>query len=156
VTCAVVRTTDDLATAVDTNVFISLLSGDEEEAAVAQVALERVSARGKLAVPLPVYAELVAGGRGPEEVERFLGDKGIDIVSGTSRNIWRDAGVRYGRYARDRRQQKEASGPRRILADFVIGAHALHLSRTLLTSDSGIFTTYFSELEILTPEGLAR
>lgn len=145
-----------MATAVDTNVFVGLLSGDEEEAAVAQAALENVSARGRLAVSPPVYAELVAGGRGPAEVERFLGEKGIEVSFGMSRVVWRDAGVRYGTYAHDRRQGRGASGPRRILADFLIGAHALHLSRTLLTSDTGIFAAYFSELTILTPEGLAR
>lgn len=136
----------------DTNVFISLLSGDEEEAAVAQAALENVSASGSLVVSPVVYAELLAGGRDSEAVKRFLDEKGIEVVWRIGERAWREAGVRFGRYARDRKQQVNDFGPRRILADFLIGAHALYPSRTLLTSDARIFGTYFPELTVLTPE----
>lgn len=145
-----------MKTHVDTNILISLLSGDEEEVAVVQAALENAAERGILAVSPVVYAELVAGNRGPGEVETFLDGKEIEVVWNTNQNIWREAGIRYGRHARNRRRQEGDSGPRRILADFLVGAHALHPSRTLLTSDAGIFRTYFPELEIVTPEGVAR
>lgn len=145
-----------METTVDTNVFIGLLSGGEEEAAVAQAALENVSASGSLVVSPVVYSELLAGGRNPEAVGKFLHDKGIEVTWRIGERMWREAGVRFGRYARDRKRQADDPGPRRILADFLIGAHALHPSRTLLTADARIFGTYFPEIRVLTPEQTAR
>jgi predicted nucleic acid-binding protein len=47
-----------------------------------------------------------------------------------------------------RRKQKEAE-PRRILADFVIGAHALVNGYRLLTLDAGIYQVSFPRLGIV-------
>jgi len=41
--------------------------------------------------------------------------------------------------------------PRRILSDFIIGAHALRRHATLLTWDEGVYRTYFSDLAIVAP-----
>jgi predicted nucleic acid-binding protein len=49
-----------------------------------------------------------------------------------------------------RQKQPGDSGPRRILADFVIGAHAVHLASALLTLDRGLYRTAFPKLKILT------
>ena len=49
-----------------------------------------------------------------------------------------------------RRKQQGDSGPRRILADFVIGAHAMHLASALLTLDRGLYRVAFPKLKILT------
>ena len=144
-----------MRTAVDTNVFVTLFSGDEEAAPVAQAALEGVSERGQLAVSPAVYAELVAG-KDASTVENFFSEKGIEVDWDLGKEVWRTAGMRYGAYARARRQQRGDPGPRRILADFLVGAHALHLTRALLTSDARIYGTYFSELTVLTPEESSR
>jgi predicted nucleic acid-binding protein len=64
-------------------------------------------------------------------------------------------GSRYGSYARDRKRLDDDAGPRRIPADFLIGAHALHVGgRTLLTTDTRIFANRFPELRIIAPEKL--
>ena len=144
-----------MRTAVDTNVFVTLFSGDEEAAPVAQAALEGVSERGQLAVSPAVYAELVAG-RDASTVENSFSEKGIEVDWDLGKEVWRTAGMRYGAYARARKQQRGDPGPRRILADFLVGAHALHLARALLTSDARIYGTYFSELTVLTPEESSR
>lgn len=138
--------------AIDTNVFVSLFAGDEEVSPWAQQALEEAATRAALTVSPAVYAELVDG-RQPEMVETFFSEKGIGVSWEIGRDVWRAAGIRYGAYAHDRRRQGAAPGPRRILADFLVGAHALHLGgKTLLTTDTRIFANYFPELRIVAPE----
>ncbi len=139
-----------MRTAVDTNVFIALFSGDEEIAPAAQEALEEARAGGPIGISPAVYAELVAG-RDASFVARFLSEKDIEVDWDLDRDVWGEAGERYGEYARARRRRKGDPGPRRILADFLIGAHALRRAGALLTSDTGIYRTYFSELEVLAP-----
>lgn len=142
-------------TAVDTNVFVALFAGDEKARPWAQRNLEDAAARAALAVSPAVYAELVAGGCSPAQVETFLSDKGIEVDWNLGQDVWRMADSRYGSYARDRRSRKRRAGdpgPRRILADFLVGAHALLLGgRILLTTDTRIFSNYFPELRLLAP-----
>jgi predicted nucleic acid-binding protein len=135
---------------VDTNIFSGLLSGEDEAIAMTQSALEKARAKGALAACPAVYAELVAG-RTPEIVDTFFLRKGIEVDWGIGKEIWREAGVWYAKYARTRIRQPDVSAPRRILADFLIGAHALEMAGALLTADAGIFSTYFPELEIISP-----
>lgn len=144
-----------MRTAVDTNVFSALLSGDPDSAPEARVALGEAAGKGPLLVSPAVYAELVAG-RDPEVVDTFFSDKGIDVQWNLGADVWRTAGACYGTYARTRMQQGGNTGPRRILADFLIGAHALHLAHALLTSDTSIYGTYFPELEIISPQYSSR
>ena len=139
-----------MRTAVDTNVFVALFSGDEETVPVAQDALEDVSDQGLLVVCPAVYAELVAG-RDSEAVESFFSRKGIEIDWDLGKEVWCTAGTRYGKYALARRRQRGDAGPRRILADFLIGAHAFHLAQAFLTFDTRIYGTYFPELKIVAP-----
>jgi predicted nucleic acid-binding protein len=142
-------------TAIDTNVFSALLAGDPDSALEARVALGEAAGKGTLLVAPAVYAELVAG-RDSEVVDNLFSDKGIVVHWNLGADVWRTAGVRYGSYARARRQQRGDVGPRRILADFLIGAHALHLAHALLTSDTRIYGTYFTELEVISPQDPSR
>lgn len=139
--------------AVDTNVFVALFAGDEETSSWARRTLEEASTRATLVVSPAVYAELVAGGRSSENVEKFFSDSGMEVDWEVGREVWHTAGSRYGSYARDRKRQATDPGPRRILADFLVGAHALHMGGgVLLTTDSRIFGVYFSEVRTVSPE----
>ncbi|GAA6736644.1 hypothetical protein YIM1640_08770 [Thermus oshimai] len=60
--------------------------------------------------------------------------------------VWELAGERFGQYARKRRT---TGLPRRILADFLIGAHALHHHLALATFDPVHYRVAFPELEVL-------
>jgi predicted nucleic acid-binding protein len=136
--------------AVDTNVFSGLLSGGADPASEARVALENAHAAGTLVVSPAVYAEFTAR-RSPEYADAFFSEKGVEVDWHLGRDVWRTAGSRYGGYAEARRRQKGDPGPRRILADFLIGAHASHSAGALLTSDTGIYRTYFPELRVISP-----
>lgn len=121
-------------------------------AARVQRALEEEAAGRMLTVSPVVYAELLAGGRASEDMDEFFTSKSIERSWDIGEEVWRMAGLRYGDYARDRRRDRQDHGPRRILADFLVGAHALNLEGyRLLTTDTGIFSRYFPEVEIVSP-----
>jgi predicted nucleic acid-binding protein len=144
-----------LRTAVDTNVFIALFSGDDGQSGAAQEALEPTAEASALTVSAVVHAELLAGNRSPETVDEFFSSKGIEVHWDLGEELWRAAGTRYGHYAHARRRQSGDAGHRRILADFLVGSHALYMGgRRLMTTDTGLFSTYFSELEVISPENL--
>jgi predicted nucleic acid-binding protein len=138
-------------TAVDTNIFVALFAGDEQATPAARYALEGASERGSLVVSPAVYAELVAGWS-PDAVETFFDEKRIEVDWDLGREVWLTAGSRYGEYALSRERRRGDSAPRRILADFVIGAHALHRTAALLTLDRGVYAAAFPDLELLAPE----
>jgi predicted nucleic acid-binding protein len=73
---------------------------------------------------------------------------GIAVEWEFSERIWRSAGEGFQKYAERRRKQKGAE-PRRILADFLIGAHALVSGYKLLTLDERTYRTAFPRLAII-------
>lgn len=136
--------------AVDTNVFSALLSGSAEPTSEATVALENAYAAGALVVSPAVYAEFTAR-RSVDFTDAFFAEKDVEVDWHLDEAVWRTAGLRYGDYARMRRRQRGDPGPRRILADFLIGAHALHSAGALLTADTRVYGAYFPELRIASP-----
>lgn len=63
-------------------------------------------------------------------------------------SVWRLAGRAFQRYVWRRRKHQEG-WPRRILADFVIGAHATHNGFRLLTLDGGLYRAAFPRLALI-------
>lgn len=138
-----------MTTAIDTNVFIALWDRDEALNSAAQSALDAALRRGNLVIPAPVFAELMAcPGRSEAFVDSFLKDTGISVDWDLNEGIWRTAGSAFQNYAARRRKQGD-SGPRRILADFLIGAYALGKHYHLLTLDDRLYRTAFPGLSIV-------
>ena len=138
-----------MITAIDTNVLVALWDRDDKLNAAAQAALDAAFARGKLVISGAVFAELLAFPRRSETfLDRFLKDTGIAVDWNTDESIWRVAGKAFQKYA-SRRQKQKAGGPRRILADFLIGAHAIENRYGLLTLDDGIYRAAFPRLQIV-------
>ena len=80
---------------------------------------------GALLISPVVYAELLAYPRATETyVDGFLSDTGITVDFQMEWAVWVDAGRRYARYA-DQRRKAGHGEPKRLLADFLIGSHAL-------------------------------
>ncbi len=135
-------------TAVDTNVIVALWDPDALLSGVANAALDEAIGRGRLVMCGPVFAELMALPRRNEAfLDEFLRDTGISVDWDLDESIWRAAGRAFQGYANRRRRQQTA-GPRRILADFLIGAHALEGKCRFLTLDEGIYRAAFPRLEI--------
>ena len=106
---------------------------------------------GGLVVCAPVYAELLAyPGATKNFVEAFLRDTDIEVQT-ISLEIWTLAGEAFSAYA-ERRRKNRAGQSRRLLVDFVVGAHALLTTERLLTLDPKRYRTAYPELE-LTPGG---
>jgi len=135
-----------MTTAVDTNVIIALW--DLELRLVARGALEAAWKGGAVVVAAPVFGELMAGpGRDEAFVDSFLRDTGITVDWNLEEAVWRRAGRAFQAYVA-RRRKRSGSAPRRILAGFVIGAHALHRGYRLLTMDEGLYRSVFPALRL--------
>jgi len=139
-----------MTTAVDTNVVIALWDKDPGLSLAAQNALESAFNRGTLVAAAPVFAELMAApGRSEAFVELFCEETGIAIDWQLGEQVWRSAGRAFRAYVERRRKQRDI-GTRRILADFLIGAHAAANGYRLLTLDDRLYRTSFPALAIVT------
>lgn len=96
-------------------------------------------------ISFPVYAELRTG-QGWSLIGAFLEGLGIRLRPEIPLPIWELAGERFGLYAQKRRK---TSLPRRILADFLVGSHALYHGLSLATFDPGPYRLAFPELEVV-------
>jgi predicted nucleic acid-binding protein len=138
-----------MTTAIDSNIFIAFWDASDALNSLAQSALTAAWNRGSLVVAAPVYAELLAfPGRSEAFLDAFLRETGITTEWEMDEAIWRTAGRAFQTYAA-RRKRHQGSGPRRILADFLIGAHALRNGYRLLTLDSGLYRSAFPRLTVV-------
>ena len=78
-------------------------------------------------------------------IEEFLSDWNLEFVP-SSRASSLLAGEMFATYLRRRRGK---SG--RVVADFLIGAHAVVNADRLLARDRGYYRDYFTKLELLEP-----
>ncbi len=138
-----------MTTAVDTNVLVALWDRDPELNHAAQGALDEAASVGALVISAPVYCELLAApGRTIEFLESFLKETGIAVDWELDQQVWRLAAEAFRCYA-SRRRKAGDPGPRRVLADFVIGAHASLRAGRLLTLDDRVFRTSFPKLAVV-------
>jgi predicted nucleic acid-binding protein len=137
-----------MTTAIDTNVIVALWDAEDSLHRVARAALDKVFNEGTLVISGAVYAELLAApGRTEAFVDGFCEETGIVVEWEIGERAWRAAGAAFQGYAARRRKQKGAEA-RRILTDFVIGAHALVNGYKLLTLDADIYQAAFPKLAI--------
>jgi|SRR5271166_5408340 len=139
-----------MTTVIDTNILIALWDTDPQLNAAIQKALDSAQALGALVVTGAVYAELLAlPGRTERMLDEFFGATSIRVEWESSEEIWRTAGRTFQRYV-GRRNTKKTELPRRILADFLIGAHAAVHRYRLLTLDRRLYRAAFAKLEMAT------
>lgn len=137
-----------MRTAIDTNIFSAIWTG---ESSVPKLLAQLTTAKqeGALLISPFVFAELLAYPSAKESFVRgFLESVGVAVDLKIDAQVWSVAGLRYARYVA-RRRQAIGEAPRRILADFLIGAHALVQAERLMTLDPSRYRQDFPELRLL-------
>ena len=138
-----------MITAIDTNILLDILVPNENFYEVSARALEDAAGGGYLVVSDIVYAELCIHFETQRESDSFLESNEIRVQA-----LSRDSHFRASRAWRNYRRK---GGKRtRILADFLIGAHAERQATHLLTRDRGFYRKLFPSLLVHDPSGLAR
>jgi predicted nucleic acid-binding protein len=137
-----------MRTAIDANVFSAIWSWEPSaEKATAQLGEARM--QGALIISPFVFAELFAyPGATGEYIRRFLADTGVRVDVRLEERVWAETGLRFARYAA-RRRVSTGEGPRRLLTDFLIGAHALVHADQLLTLDPSVYRSDFPEVRLI-------
>jgi predicted nucleic acid-binding protein len=136
-----------MRTAIDTNVISALWSGEPASNGMAAL-LGRAQNEGGLVISAPVYVELLAYPNATVTVLRqFLERTRVVADFLLDEAVWHEAGAAYAAYAA-RRRSKDGE-PKRLLVDFVVGAHALLKADRLLTLDAARYGSAFPRLVIM-------
>ena len=139
--------------AVDSSVLLDVLGGDPVFGAGSREALRRAYDRGPLCACEVVWAEVRASFEAEEPFVEAMDSLGIEYLA-TSDASAALAGAHWRRYHRNRaREARRATRTRdkRVVADFLVGAHAQLQTDGLLARDRGFFRTYFKSLRLIQP-----
>ena len=97
----------------------------------------------------PVYAELLAHPKVTEPfVDEFLSTTNVAVDFVLEEAVWREAGRHFAGYAK-RRRRSGGGHPKRLLVDFLIGAHASLRADRLLTLDRERYAQDFPKLRLI-------
>jgi len=131
-----------MISALDSSVILDVLTADPTYADSSEALLRKAAAEGKLIVGECVLAEIAPAFKDEKILREFLSDWQVEFLPSSPESALL-AGRNFARYlSRGGRQG-------RIVADFLIGAHAtLHADR-LLARDRGYLRDYFAKLTVL-------
>ena len=133
-----------MITAVDTNVLLDIFGADLRFGTRSADALRRCLEEGALCACEVVWAETVSLFPDSGACLKAMHAIGVDFSPMT-----RDAALK----AADAWRRYRAKGGKRdrVVADFLIGSHALSQCDRLLTSDRGFYREYFGRLRVIDP-----
>jgi predicted nucleic acid-binding protein len=130
--------------AVDSSVLIDVLAGDPHFGDASEASLGEALASGNVVICDAVVAEIHTLLVSSDATMEGLSTLGIRYLP-TSEQAAVRAGHMQRRF-RDRGGRRE-----RVVADFLIGAHALMQCGALVTRDAGFFRDYFKGLKVIEP-----
>jgi len=131
--------------AADSSVLLDVLTEDPRFGAASAAALARALAAGEVVVSDAVVAEVQTMLDTRETALDAMAEFGLRYLP-TSEAAAVRAGHMQRRF-RDRGGRRE-----RVVADFLIGAHALLQCQALITRDAGFFRDYFKGLKLIVPK----
>ncbi|MBI3332561.1 MAG: PIN domain-containing protein [Candidatus Omnitrophica bacterium] len=135
-----------MITAVDTNILLDVLLPDPVFGETSLDKMRLASREGAVVICEIVYAEAAGFFQRQSALDHFLRETGIHPTPSTSETLWK-AGELWRHFRLERPNARAAA--RRLLADFLIGAHALLQAERLLTRDQRFYRSLFSGLRLL-------
>ena len=135
-----------MVTAVDTNILLDVFLDDSQYRQASFVALSRALMTGDVIVCDVVWSETGAAFDDRDKFTDAMETLGLQFSPMTKRaatlasELWRGAKCR------------KSVPPRRVVADFLVGAHAMECADCLLTRDKGFYRDYFSDLTVIDPQ----
>jgi predicted nucleic acid-binding protein len=132
-----------MKTALDSSVILDVVTGDASWADASERALGEAFSKGPLVVCECVLAEIVPALRAGD-LKQFMADWRIEFIPSSERSAIA-AGRMFEKYL------GRGGAARRVLPDFLIGAHALETTRRLLARDRGYYRDYFTGLSLIEP-----
>lgn len=156
-----------MISAVDTNIILDVLIPGEPFGESSRELLVSHLSKGKLILCEVVFSELAARFPSEDELASFLADTRMNLVHSHEESLYL-AGARWAQYAKKNAKGRfscgkcghvfepacpecKASLTKRlhVLADFLIGAHALVQADCILSRDLGVYRTYFKDLKVV-------
>ena len=134
-----------MISAIDSSVVLDVLAGGAVQAEQGLAAIRKASLEGKIIVSESVVAEIRPVFEGRNQFEEFMQDWGLEFVPSSLSSALL-AGEMLARFLS---RKRERTG--RILADFLIGAHAQVHAERLIARDRGYLRDYFTELSVWDP-----
>ena len=133
---------------VDSNVLIALISQNNATSGPAIAAFQKATATSPSYVCGAVFSEMLGfPGRNSDDMQEFITALGIELDWKMEKADWVAAGDAYREYVA-RRQTSSGGLPRRMVTDFLIGAHASVRGYTLLTADKRLYGAAFPKLRM--------
>jgi len=130
--------------AVDTSVLLDVFGGDPGFGRGSRELLRTAIAEGKIVACDAVWAETLAFFRTAEAGRKAMDKLGVEFSPLEMETALAAAGAW--------RAYRKRGGKRdRVVADFLIGAHALRQADRLLTRDRGFYRSCFAKLRVLDP-----